>query len=92
MLTLALAAKFEARGGLGYQSNDYRTIAPEIGASREDRILGWFVGLRRPIARKLALSAAYRNENRDSNIDDLDTDANGLYVKLEWDLFGTPPR
>lgn len=92
VLTLALAGKFEARGGLGYQSNDYRTIAPEIGASREDRILGWFVGLRRPIARKLALSAAYRDENRDSNIDDLDTDANGFYLTLEWDLFGTPPR
>jgi Putative beta-barrel porin 2 len=92
VLTLALAGKFEARGGLGYQSNDYRTIAPEIGASREDRILGWFVGLRRPIARKLALSAAYRDENRDSNINDLDTDANGFYITLEWDLFGTPPR
>ena len=92
VLTLALPAKFEARGGLGYQSNDYRTIAPEIGASREDRILGWFVGLRRPIARKLALSAAYRDENRDSNINDLDTDANGFYITLEWDLFGTPPR
>ena len=92
VLTLALPAKFEARGGLGYQSNDYRTIAPEIGASREDRILGWFVGLRRPIARKLALSAAYRDENRDSNINDLDTDANGIYLTLEWDLFGTPPR
>ena len=92
VLTLALAGKFEARGGLGYQSNDYRTIAPEIGASREDRILGWFVGLRRPIARKLALSAAYRDENRDSNINDLDTDANGFYLTLEWDLFGTPPR
>jgi Putative beta-barrel porin 2 len=92
VLTLALPGKFEARGGLGYQSNDYRTIAPEIGASREDRILGWFVGLRRPIARKLALSAAYRDENRDSNINDLDTDANGFYITLEWDLFGTPPR
>jgi hypothetical protein len=92
VLTLALPAKFEARGGLGYQTNDYRTIAPEIGASREDRILGWFVGLRRPIARKLALSAAYRDENRDSNINDLDTDANGFYITLEWELFGAPPR
>src|SRR6185436_9267549 len=92
VLTLALAAKFEARGGLGYQWNDYRTIAPEIGAPREDRILGWFVGLRRPIARKLALSAAYRNEDRNSNVDDLDTEANGFYLTLEWDLFGTPPR
>jgi hypothetical protein len=92
VLRLALAAKFEARGGLGYQWNDYRTIAPEIGAPREDRILGWFVGLRRPIARKLALAAAYRDEDRNSNIDSLDTEANGFYLTLEWDLFGTPPR
>ena len=48
--------------------------------------------LRRPIARKLALSAAYRKENRNSNLETLDTDANGFYFTLEWDLFGTPPR
>jgi hypothetical protein len=92
VLEVPLAARFVARGGLGYQWNDYETIAQEIGVPREDRILGWFVGLRRPIARKLALSAAYRDEDRDSNVDSLDTEANGFYVTLEWDLFGTPPR
>ena len=69
VLEVPLVARFEARGGLGYQWNDYQTIAQEIGAPREDRILGWFAALRRPIARKLALSAAYRREERRSNLD-----------------------
>jgi hypothetical protein len=77
-----------ARGGAGYRWNDYRRAF----SSRADRILGWFVGLRRPIARKLSLSAAYRKEERSSNIDNFDTDADGIYLQLEWDIFGAPPR
>ena len=92
VLRAPLVAKVEGRGGLSYQWNDYRTIALEIGAPREDRIFGWFVGLRRPLSRKLALTAAYRSEHRSSNIDAFDTTANGFYVTLEWDIFGTPPR
>ncbi len=92
VLKLPLALKFELRGGVGYQWNDYKTIAAEIGVPREDRILGWFVGLRRPIARKLSLSGAYRKEDRTSNIDTFDTDSDGLYLQLEWDIFGAPKR
>ena len=91
-LQVPLPAEFQLRGGLGYQWNDYRTIASEIGLPREDRILGWYVGLRRPVRQNLFLSAAYRGEDRQSNIDTFDTDANGLYLQLEWDLFGAPPR
>ena len=89
---MPLPAEFQLRGGLGYQWNDYRTVASEIGRPREDRILGWHVGLRRPVRPNLFLSAAYRSEDRRSNIDTFDTDANGLYFQLEWDLFGAPPR
>jgi len=92
VLQVPLVAKFELRGGVGYQWNDYKTIAEEIGSPREDRILGYFVGLRRPIARKLSLSAAYRKEDRSSNIDIFDTDSDGFYLQLEWDIFGTFPR
>jgi hypothetical protein len=92
VLKVPLFAKFEARGGLGYQWNDYKTIASEIGVPREDRILGWFVGLRRPIARTFSLSAAYRKEHRTSNIDSFDTDSDSLYLQLEWDILGTFPR
>jgi hypothetical protein len=103
VLRVPLFSKLEGRGGLGYQWNDYRTIASEIGVPREDRIFGWFVGLRRPIARKLALNAAYRSEDRNSNCckstnpakpnaDSFDTSATGFYFTLEWDIFGTPQR
>ncbi len=92
VLQVPLAAKFELRGGVGYQWNDYRTIAEEIGVPREDRILGWFVGLRRPIAGKLSLAGAYRKEDRTSNIDTFDTDSEGFYLQLEWDIFGVTPR
>ena len=89
---MPLVARFELRTGLGYQWNDYRTIAPEIQDERADRILGWFVGLKRPIAHKLSLSAAYRQEDRSSNIDRFDTNSEGFYLQLEWDIFGTPKR
>jgi hypothetical protein len=91
-LQLPLPARFQLRGGVGYQWNDYRVVASELGRPREDEILGWYVGLRRPIARSLFLSAAYRSEDRRSNIDEFDTDADGFYLQLEWDLFGAPPR
>jgi hypothetical protein len=47
------------------------------------------VGLRRPIARKLSLSAVYRKEDRNSNIDTFAINADGIYLQLEWDIFGT---
>ena len=93
VLKLPLVAKFEFRGGLGYQWNDYKTIASTIGVPREDRILGWFVGLQpshRPQA--LALRPRTAKEDRSSNVDTFDTDSDGLYLQLEWDIFGTPPR
>ena len=67
-------------------------MAIEIGGPREDRILGWYVGLRRPIRHNLFLSGAYRSEDRRSNVDTFDTDADGFYFQLEWDIFGSPPR
>jgi hypothetical protein len=91
-LQVPLPAQVQARGGLGYQWNDYRTVASEIGRPREDRILGWYAGLRRPVRRNLFLSGAYRSEHRRSNVDAFDTQASGFYFQLEWDLFGTPPR
>jgi hypothetical protein len=91
-LQAPLPARFQLRGGLGYQWNDYRTVASAIGVPREDRILGWYVGLRRPLRSNLYLSGAYRSEDRTSNVDAFTTDANGFYFQLEWDIFGAPPR
>jgi len=91
-LLLPLPTRLQFRGGLGYQWNDYRTVASPIGRPREDRILGWYAGLRRPVRHNLFLSAIYRRENRNSNVDGFDTNANGFYFQLEWDVFGTPAR
>ena len=40
----------------------------------------------------LFLSGAYRSEDRRSNVDTFDTDADGFYLQLEWDIFGAPAR
>jgi hypothetical protein len=89
-LQVPMPAQFQLRGGVGYQWNDYRTVSSEIGRPREDRILGWYLGLRRPVRPNLYLSGAYRSEDRSSNIDTFDTDADGFYFQLEWDIFGAP--
>jgi len=91
-LELPLPLALRLNGGVGYQWNDYRTIAVDIGAPREDRILGWYVGLRRPIRPQLSLAASFRREQRRSNVDSFDSDANGFILSLEWDIFGAPPR
>ncbi len=91
-LQLPLPARFELQGGVGYQWNDYRTVALEIGAPREDRILGWYASLRRPVRYNLFLSGSYRSEDRQSNLNDFDSDADGFYFQLEWDIFGAPSR
>ena len=91
-LQVPLPAQFRLQGGVGYQWNDYRTVAIEIGSPREDRILGWYVGLRRPVRQNLFLSGAYRSEDRRSNVDTFDTNADGFYFQLEWDIFGAPSR
>jgi hypothetical protein len=91
-LQVPMPAQFQLRGGLGYQWNDYRTVSTEIGQPREDRILGWYVGLRRPVRHNIYLSGAYRSEDRTSNVDTFDTDSDGFYFQLEWDIFGGSTR
>ena len=64
----------------------------EIGTPREDSILAWSVGLRRPIQRRLYLSGMYRAEDRRSNIDRFVVDTDSFYVQLEWNPLGPPMR
>jgi len=87
-----LPLELQLQGGLGYQWNDYRTPDSEIGVPRADRILALYVGLRRPIRRQLFVAATYRREERRSNVDRFDTNTDGFYLQLEWDIFGTAPR
>jgi hypothetical protein len=87
-----LPLELQLRAGAGYQWSDYRTVAAEIGEPRADRILGWFVSLRRPLRRQLSASAMYRQEDRRSNLDRFDTNADGFVLQLEWDIFGSRVR
>jgi len=89
---LPLPLELRLLGGIGYGWNDYRVVSPAIGHPRADRILGWFVGLRRPLRRRLALSGSYRAEDRRSNVGTFDTNSNGLVLQLEWDALGSRPR
>jgi hypothetical protein len=91
-LQLPLFARVQLQGGVGYQWNDYRTVAVLIGVPRQDRIFGWYLGLRRPVRPNLFLSGAYRSEDRRSNVDSFDTNADGFHFQLEWDIFGTRSR
>ena len=59
---------------------------------REDRILGWNVGLRRAIHRRLYLSGQYRAEDRHSNLDRFDVNSDGFYIQLEWNPLGPRQR
>ena len=86
-----LPAEFQLQGGVGYQWNDYRTVATEIGVPREDRILAWYVGVRRAVYQRLFLSATFRREERRSNLEQFDTNADGFVLQLEWDIFGSTP-
>ncbi|MFN8091000.1 MAG: outer membrane beta-barrel protein [Vicinamibacteria bacterium] len=92
--SIALPLPFEALldGGVGYQWNDYRTIAAGVGAPRADRLLGWYAGLRRSLHRRLYLSGLYRAEERRSNVDAFDTSTDGFYVQLQWNPIGPASR
>ncbi len=92
--SVALPLPFEVLldGGVGYQWNDYRTVATGVGAPRADRLLGWYAGLRRPLHRRLYLSGLYRAEDRRSNVDAFDTSTDGFYVQLQWNPIGPAPR
>jgi hypothetical protein len=86
-----LPLELQLQSGIGYQWNEYRTVAQGTNAPREDRIFGYHVGLRRAIVRQLFLTAMYRREERRSNLERFDTDSDGFYVQLEWDILGHTP-
>ncbi len=91
-LQLPLPFALQLRGGLGVQWNQYRTQAQGIAGPREDRILGWFAALRRPIRGRLFLSGSYHAERRHSNLERFVTDSSGFVLQIEWDMLGGPVR
>lgn len=73
--------------GAGYHWNDYRTPAAELGRPRQDRIFGWYFGLRRPVSRWATLAATYRRDRRNSNLDEFDSVMEGLVLQLDVNFF-----
>ncbi len=76
--------------GGGYHWNDYPTFVTGTDRKREDRIYGWFVGLRRPIDRRISAFAGYRWERRRSNLKPFENDTDGFLLQLDVDVFGRP--
>jgi hypothetical protein len=74
--------------GGGYHWNDYQTVVTDEDFKREDRIFGWFVGLRRPVNRRISAFAGYRWERRQSNVGTFENDTHGLLLQLDVDVFG----
>jgi hypothetical protein len=90
---LTVPAPFEvwARGALIWLRNDYPNDAPVIQAPRRDDILGWTVGLGRPIGWRAWIRADYRRERRDSNLPGYDLTTDGFIVQLGMGFFGSGP-
>jgi hypothetical protein len=80
-LTAPLPLRVSARGSLSLLRNDYPAPAQELGAPRQDRLLGWTAGLGRDIGSRAWLRFDYRREQRDSNVSGLDVTTCGFTVQ-----------
>jgi len=87
LLTLPLALSLES--GVGHRWNGYRTDAFELGRPRNDKVLGWRVGLRRAFGPGTSFAIGYRRDRRRSNLDPFDSDTNSLVLQLDLNVFGT---
>lgn len=92
VFSFGLPWSLSANTGIGYQENQYKTIATEIGAPREDSILGWTVGLSRPVGTFAFVRADYRRDRRRSNLPQFNITTDGFLVQMGVGLFGTSVR
>jgi hypothetical protein len=88
-LILALPLALSLESGLGHRWNDYRTDAFELGRPRNDKVLGWRVGLRRAFGPGTSVAIGYRRDRRRSNLDPFDSETNSLVLQLDLNLFAT---
>jgi hypothetical protein len=86
-LPLPLAGTLTAGVAAGW--NDYPLDADGLGEPRRDRLLGWSIGLARPLTGRAYLRADYRHDRRRSNIDAFDVDSHAFTVQLGVGLFGS---
>jgi hypothetical protein len=92
-LSLSVPAPFEVwlRGSVGLYRNGYPNDAPGLGIPRRDDIVGWTVGLGRPIGWRAWVRADYRRERRNSNLPGFDVTTDGFVVQLGVGLSGSGP-
>ena len=89
LLSHGLPWSLSANGAVGYQENDYKTVAATIGVPREDTIFGWTLGLSRPVGTFGFLRADYRRDRRRSNLPGFDVTTDGFIVQMGVGLFGS---
>jgi len=84
---LGLPFALSFHGALGWQRNSYQVQADGFAFPRQDRILGWSVGLGHAVTRWGFLRADYRHDRRTSNLTDFDTSGHVFVLSLG---VGTP--
>jgi hypothetical protein len=87
-LSAPLVLELTLSAGAGYHWNEYQTTASALGEPREDRILGWSIGLGRTLTRRAFVRADYRREERDSNVDEFDVTIHSFVIQVGLGFFG----
>src|SRR6185295_6793967 len=64
LLSFVIPWSLSANGSVGYQENSYKTLASAIDAPRSDSILGFTLGLSRPVGSFGYLRVDYRRDRR----------------------------
>ncbi|HEY6546777.1 MAG TPA: outer membrane beta-barrel protein, partial [Vicinamibacteria bacterium] len=87
--SFVLAWSLSVNAGVGYQENQYKTVATSLDEPREDTILGWTLGLSRPLGSFAFVRADYRRDRRRSNLPGFDITTDGFMLQVGLGLFGT---
>ncbi len=93
VLSAPLPLELSARAGVGAVWNRYSVPARALVTTpRQDDIVGWTVGLGRPLTRWGFVRADYRRDRRDSNLDEFDTTTWTFVLQLGVGYLGRPER
>jgi hypothetical protein len=85
---LRLPYAFFARAGASYRHNSYRIVVTGLDSARRDDVWGWTIGIGRTLTRWSYLRFDYGREERNSNLDSLDSHGRMLIVSLGLTPFG----
>jgi hypothetical protein len=80
------------RGGLGYRWNDYQVVTLGSTLPRYDTIVGYSVGIGRPLSRWAFLRVDYSRQRRDSNVAGLSTATHVFSAQIGVGYLGGSPQ